>query len=119
MAALAGPERTLSAASLEAALFDRANGRQAFRRLTDAEVAAILDAQPPALPLDGSRLHIWVVRVIGVRYILCGLFAALGHRGLSVHPAPGPAQCGPRLQSALSSARVVAKSGAEARCSPS
>ena len=44
VAALAGPDRTLSAASLEAAVLDRSNGRRAFRRLTDEEVAAILDA---------------------------------------------------------------------------
>ena len=42
VAALAGPDRTLSAGSLEAAVLDRANGRRAFRRLTDEEVAAIL-----------------------------------------------------------------------------
>ncbi len=29
---------------LEAAVLDRANGRRAFRRLADAEVATILDA---------------------------------------------------------------------------
>ena len=44
VAALAGPDRTLSAGGLEAAVLDRANGRRAFRRLTDEEVAAILDA---------------------------------------------------------------------------
>ena len=43
VAALAGPDRTLGAASLETAVLDRANGRRAFRRLTDEEVAAILD----------------------------------------------------------------------------
>ncbi len=44
VSALAGPDRTLSAASLEAAVLDRANGRRAFRRLSDEEVAAILGA---------------------------------------------------------------------------
>ena len=44
VAALAGPDRTLSAESLEAAVLDRANGRRAFRRLSDEEVAAILAA---------------------------------------------------------------------------
>lgn len=44
VAALAGPDRTLGAASLETAVLDRSNGRRAFRRLTDAEVSAILDA---------------------------------------------------------------------------
>ena len=43
VAALAGPDRTLSAGSLETAVLDRANGRRAFRRLTDEEVAAILE----------------------------------------------------------------------------
>ena len=41
-AALAGPDRTLSAEDLEAAVLDRATGRRAFRRLSDDEVAAIL-----------------------------------------------------------------------------
>ena len=44
VAALAGPDRSLSADSLESAVLDRSNGRRAFRRLTDAEVTAILDA---------------------------------------------------------------------------
>ena len=43
VAALAGPDRTLSAGSLEAAVLDRANGRRAFRRLTEEEVADILN----------------------------------------------------------------------------
>ena len=44
VAALAGRDRTLSAESLEAAVLDRAKGRRAFRRLSDEEVAAILEA---------------------------------------------------------------------------
>ncbi len=40
--ALAGPERTLPAADLEVALLERGNGRRCFRRLTDAEVDAML-----------------------------------------------------------------------------
>ena len=44
VSALAGPDRTLSAESLEAAVLDRGNDRRAFRRLSDDEVAAILDA---------------------------------------------------------------------------
>ena len=44
VAALAGPERTLSAESLEAAVLDRRNDRRAFRRLSDEDVAAILSA---------------------------------------------------------------------------
>ena len=43
VAALAGPDRTLAADSLETAVLDRSNGRRAFRRLTDAEVTAILE----------------------------------------------------------------------------
>ena len=44
VAALAGPDRTLSAESLETAVLDRSNGRRAFRRPIDEAVAAILDA---------------------------------------------------------------------------
>ena len=44
VAALAGPDRTLSAEDLEAAVLDRATGRRAFRRLSDEEVATILEA---------------------------------------------------------------------------
>ena len=44
VATLAGPDRTLSAEDLEAAVLDRAAGRRAFRRLSDEEVAAILSA---------------------------------------------------------------------------
>ena len=44
VAALAGPDRTLSAESLEAAVLDRANGRRSFRWLGDEAVAAILEA---------------------------------------------------------------------------
>jgi len=41
MAALAGPDRTLDAPAVEAAVLDRGNGRRTFRRLTDE---AITDA---------------------------------------------------------------------------
>ena len=41
--ALAGPDRTLGAESLEAAVLDRNGDRRAFRRLTDDELAAILE----------------------------------------------------------------------------
>ena len=44
VAALAGPDRTLSAESLEAVVLDRANGRRSFRWLGDEAVAAILEA---------------------------------------------------------------------------
>jgi len=47
--ALAGPERTLVADDLEVAVLARGNGRRAFRRLSDPDVAAIL-GPPPALP---------------------------------------------------------------------
>ena len=42
VSALAGPDRTLAAESLEGAVLDRANGRRAFRRLTRNELTAIL-----------------------------------------------------------------------------
>ena len=42
--ALAGPDRTLGADDLEAAVLSRTNGRRAFRRLDDAEVSALLAA---------------------------------------------------------------------------
>ena len=42
--ALAGPDRTLSAAELEVAVLERGNGRRAFRRLEDARVAELLGA---------------------------------------------------------------------------
>lgn len=41
-AALSGPDRQLVAGDLEVALLARSNGRRAFRRLDDAEVAALL-----------------------------------------------------------------------------
>ena len=41
--ALAGPDRTLGSADLEVAVLERAAARRAFRRLPDAEVAALLD----------------------------------------------------------------------------
>jgi proteasome alpha subunit len=40
--ALAGPERTLEPKDLEVAVLSRRNGRRAFRRLTDDELAAAL-----------------------------------------------------------------------------
>jgi proteasome alpha subunit len=41
-AALAGPERTLTAGDFEGAVLSRSNGRRCFRRLDDAEVGALL-----------------------------------------------------------------------------
>ncbi len=46
VAALSGPDRQLGADDLEVAVLDRGNGRRTFRRLTDAEVSAVLG--PPA-----------------------------------------------------------------------
>ena len=40
--ALAGPDRTLTAAELEVAVLERGNGRRAFRRLEDDAVAELL-----------------------------------------------------------------------------
>jgi proteasome alpha subunit len=44
VAGLAGPDRTLTADDLEVAVLARSNGRRAFHRLEDTEVAAILSA---------------------------------------------------------------------------
>ena len=43
VAALAGPERQLSAGDLEVAVLARGNGRRCFQRLDDAEIDAILN----------------------------------------------------------------------------
>ena len=40
--ALAGPERTLAGPDLEVAVLSRSNGRRAFRRLSDDELASLL-----------------------------------------------------------------------------
>ncbi len=40
--ALAGPDRTLSAGELEVAVLSRGNGRRAFRRIEDEELAGLL-----------------------------------------------------------------------------
>lgn len=42
VAALAGPERTLTGEGLEVAVLERGNGRRCFRRLSAAEVDALL-----------------------------------------------------------------------------
>jgi proteasome alpha subunit len=52
VAALAGPDRQLVADDLEVAVLGRSNGRRRFRRLADAEVAALLlteASEPPEL----------------------------------------------------------------------
>lgn len=46
-AALAGPERTLTAPDLEVAVLDRDAARRCFRRLDDAEAATLLGPPPP------------------------------------------------------------------------
>ncbi len=46
VAALAGPERALTAAELEVAVLERVAERRAFRRLTDAELESLIP--PPA-----------------------------------------------------------------------
>jgi proteasome alpha subunit len=47
VSALAGPDRRLTAPELEVAVLARGNGRRAFRRLTDEEVAAMLEMDEP------------------------------------------------------------------------
>ncbi len=42
MAALAGPDRTLSAGDLEVAILSRGNGRRTFRRIAEPELAQLL-----------------------------------------------------------------------------
>jgi hypothetical protein len=42
VAALTGPDRTVEAADLEVAVLARSDGRRAFRRLADDEVATLL-----------------------------------------------------------------------------
>jgi proteasome alpha subunit len=42
VAALSGPDRTLTADDLEVGLLCRSNGRRAFRRLDDADIASLL-----------------------------------------------------------------------------
>ncbi len=46
VAALAGPDRTIAASELEAAVLARSNGRRAFRRIDRAELAALLPDAP-------------------------------------------------------------------------
>ncbi|HYI62603.1 MAG TPA: proteasome subunit alpha [Acidimicrobiales bacterium] len=53
MGALAGPDRTLSAGEVEAAVLDRNGTRRAFRRLTDDEITAAL-ASTPAAPAEAD-----------------------------------------------------------------
>jgi hypothetical protein len=42
VAALAGPDRTLSGGDLEVAVLAQGNGRRAFSRLVDEELSALL-----------------------------------------------------------------------------
>jgi proteasome alpha subunit len=50
VAALAGPDRVLTAGELEVAVLDRTGERRAFRRLRDDELTALLPAGSPAPP---------------------------------------------------------------------
>jgi proteasome alpha subunit len=52
--ALTGGERELSSRELEVAVLDRANGRRAFRRVLEAEVAELLAGREPAALEAGS-----------------------------------------------------------------
>jgi proteasome alpha subunit len=52
VSALAGPERSLAAAELEVAVLSRGNGRRAFHRLSDDDVAAILEGGEAAAPAE-------------------------------------------------------------------
>jgi proteasome alpha subunit len=51
--ALAGSERRLGAGELEVAVLDRSNGRRAFRRILEAEVADVLGGPEGSVP-EGS-----------------------------------------------------------------
>jgi proteasome alpha subunit len=54
VAALAGPDRQLTAGELEVAVLSRGNGRRAFRRLTDADVAEALGGGEVAFEATGD-----------------------------------------------------------------
>jgi proteasome alpha subunit len=51
--ALSGPDREPVAADLEVAVLARSNGRRAFRRLNDTDVAAVLAAPEPSQAAPG------------------------------------------------------------------
>ncbi|MFT3854700.1 MAG: proteasome subunit alpha [Ilumatobacteraceae bacterium] len=56
-AALAGPDRTLTADDLEVAVLERTNGRRCFRRATDEDIAGYLtdtEAAAPAAPVTDA-----------------------------------------------------------------
>jgi proteasome alpha subunit len=52
VAALSGPDRRLEPSELEVAVLERANGRRAFRRLSEEEVSSLLSR--PSQPLEGA-----------------------------------------------------------------
>jgi proteasome alpha subunit len=52
VAALAGPDRTLGAEAIEAAVLDRSSGRRAFRRLSDEEIAAAIGSPEEPAEVD-------------------------------------------------------------------
>jgi proteasome alpha subunit len=51
VSALSGPDRSLTADDLEVGLLQRSNGRRAFRRLDDADIAELLT---PAAPVSST-----------------------------------------------------------------
>jgi proteasome alpha subunit len=53
VAALAGPERTLEPADLEAAILEQGNGRRAFKRLSNEDLAGLM-APPDAATVGAS-----------------------------------------------------------------
>ncbi len=55
VAALSGPDRTLAAEDLEVGILSRSNGRRAFRRPDDAEVAALLASVSEGEPVSSGE----------------------------------------------------------------
>jgi proteasome alpha subunit len=55
VAALAGPDRQLGAADLEAAVLSRRNGRRTFQRIGNDEMGELLHVAPPPAPAPKAR----------------------------------------------------------------
>ncbi len=54
--ALAGPQRTLGPNDLEVAVLSRENGRRSFKRVTDGELAQVLEGvEPPPAPAQAGE----------------------------------------------------------------
>ena len=54
--ALAGPQRTLGPNDLEVAVLSRQNGRRSFKRVTDGELAQVLEGvEPPPAPAQAGE----------------------------------------------------------------